>query len=320
MPIVQSTAFGPTNPITGGANPQFNYQNVLSADVQAQNATQLELERLRQQAEAQRQNTQLQGDIYSADRNANTQLQLGQLNADTSRRSQDFSLAGILRGHDVTEAGDRLRSEDTRRGQDVNERVATRGQDLSFQEAMLPINWQRERFNTILPMFTGVVRNFGPFGGGSQQGVPAGTEMYRALGGGGGPGDPTAGLPGVTMGGVYSPQQTQEQINASQARNAAMAESQRRRIAESAGSRGMAGNSPLLQALQAGTGVAQMGADAEARRETQLAHAKANAEQRLGAETLRGQLWGERERQVTARQNTAAQQQSALLMALAGML
>lgn len=317
MPIIQATSFNPTNTITGQADPQFNYQNVLSADQQASNATQVQLERMRQQAEQLRVSQQLQGDAYRADRESSTNLQLGALNADVGRRGQDFSLASALRGYDVTEGGNRLQSEDTRLGQASQERIAEggrhtteRGQDLNFQAAMAPINWQRDRFNTVLPLFTGVMQNFGPLSG--QQNHPDGTPMFG--------GDPNAGLPGVTMGGVYTPQQTQEQINASQARNAASADSQRRRIVESAGSRGMSGVSPLLQALQAGTGAAQMGSDAETRRETQLAHAKANADQRLGAESLRGQLWGERERQVTARQNTASQQQSALLMALAGMI
>lgn len=328
MPIVQATAFGPTNRITGLADPIYSYQNVLSADQEAANRASLEIERLRQQFESQRATSQLQGDIYRADRDANTQLQLGTLQSDSTRRGQDFDFAAAMRGYDVTEGGNQLRAETDRRGQDLSRETTMRGQDFSrettmrgqdldFRAAMAPVEWQRDRFAQVLPLFTGVLRDFGSadFGGplGADPATTGGVPM-RGLGGSNLP------QPEVTVGGVYTPQQTQQQLNAGYARTAAMAGTQRRKIAESAGARGLGGASPLLMALGAGVGAAQMGADAETARETQLAHAKANAEQQLASEGLRGQMWQAANQGDIARRQIVQQQQNALVMALAGML
>lgn len=304
MPIINQPS-GMSSGQGAGTTIYPNFSNILSADQQAANQTALQLEQLRQQGEALRNNLNVAGQNYAADREANTSLQLGQINADVGRRGQDFSLASAMRGYDVTEAGDRLRSEDTRRGQDVTSETSRRGQDLDFQAAMAPIDWQRERFNQVFPLFTGVMRDFGTFGPG---GPGDDTGMWR--------GPP----PSVTTGDMFTPDQTQQQVNAAYARNAAMADTQRRRTAESAGARGMSGTSPLLAALSAGAGASQMAADSEAAREIRLSAAKENAQHRLASETARDRGYVDWNNAMTARRNIASQQQNALLMALAGMM
>ena len=312
------------NPITGTTvTPQ--YQNILSADQSAANQTQIQIERMRQQAEAQRQALANQSDVYRADRESDTSLQLGSMSNDVTRRGQDTSLLQALESYASNERQLGVRDATERRSQDVGERVSTRGQDLDFRAAMAPVEWQRERFNQVLPLFTGVMRDFGTFEGGGQPSGTMGTEMYSALGGQAsgtsrGLGGSNLPAPEITVGGVFSPEQTQQQLNAGYARNAMMADTQRRRIGESAGGRGMSGSSPLLSALSSGVGAAQMATDAETARETKLGHSKANAEQRLASEGLRSQQWSQANQGDIARRQLVQQQQNALVMALAGMM
>lgn len=232
------------------------------------------------------------------DAGATTRAQIGAdtsrfgmgLDAETARRGQDQSFALGNRNLDVTVQGNQLGAD-----------TARRGQDLQFQASMAPITWQRERFNSVFPLFQQALQGYG---GGNQERI-------------GGQNTPT---PGVTVGGVYSPAQMQQQVNAAKANNASEAATQNAKTQESAASRGMSSRSPLVAALMQNNEAQRMMMDAEASREIPFQAAQANAENLARTEALRGNLWQAENQMDINRRKAAFDQQNTLLAALAGIL
>ena len=220
------------------------------------------------------------------------QFNLGRLAADTERQGQQLQAQTTQRGQDVTSQGNQLAAD-----------TARRGQDLQFQSSMAPINFARDRFNAVFPMFQSALGGGGAFG---QQGGPVGGVNTPR--------------PAFTGAPVYTPQQQQQQINAGQAGNAARAATQSRGIGESAAARGMSSQSPLIAALQQQVQASRMAADADVARDVPFQVAQANADQRAQAEALQAQVWAqENELDIRRRQNQSSTQ-VALLNALAGLI
>jgi hypothetical protein len=221
-------------------------------------------------------------------------LQREGIQAETARRGQDADMAKFTLG---TAAG-----QDTARMQDATQR---NGQQLNFEAAKLPFDWQREKFRQVFPLFqSGAGNGFG-------NGQPGRAARRR------GSNTPT---PNVTVGGVYSPQQVDQSVNAALAKNAQQTATANRDVGQTAAARGMSSRSPLVAALMGRNTAAQLGADADASRQIRGDAAAANAKQQTTSEALREQAWqAENQLDVNRRQVTGSQQ-NALLAALAGIL
>lgn len=264
-----------------------------------------ELPRIAAQGDLALKQTKAKGDQdlrYLQQQQTGDQAQRGfdtfrtQTEAQTAQRGQDFNLQAALRGYDTTDRGNQLQFDTANRGNELQAETARRGQDLSFQSSMAPVTLARDRFNSVLPMF--------------QQALAAG------------PGEKVGGQntpqPGVTVGGVYTPQQIEEQVNAAYAKNAGQTDTARRLATESAAGRGIAPQSPLLSALNGQLLAAQMAADADAGRNIRFDAAGANAKQQTASEGLRGELWQADNAMEIQRRQMADNSRNALLAALAG--
>lgn len=217
--------------------------------------------------------------------------------------------AGTARyGIDVNNATDRYRigtdAGTARRGQDVSMAlgnrqadVAQEGNRLQYEASIAPINWQREKFGTVFPWVQNLVGGLN----GSNDRV------------GGTPRD----LPGVTVGGVYSDQDTQQQVNAARAGIDQSAASQGQRAATKLAGQGFGPRSPLLAAMQQQIQGQAMATGADAEREIRHGAATENAKQRTSSEALAQQQWRDYEDSDIRRRQVAGNQTSALLSALA---
>lgn len=239
---------------------------------------------------------------YAAGVGAATTQQGNQLASDTSRANTASTNATTAQGNQL--ASDTSRFGSTTQAQAARDTATTaanaqmHGQDLQFQAAQLPINFARDKFNTLLPMFQGAFNNGQGTAGGSANLAPA---------------------PNVTVGGVYTPQQTAEQVNAAQAHNAQLAATQDRQAQQSNAAKGSSSRSPILAALMQENQAARMGADSSSAQQIGLANAQANAQQQTASEGLRGQLWNQQNQQQIDVQHNNQGYSSALLAALAGL-
>lgn len=135
--------------------------------------------------------------------------------------------------------------------------------DLQLQLGMAPINFAKEKFNTLSPLLTNLI---------------GGTQGGGLVGGAPGP------QPGVTTGPVWTPQQVDQQVNAAKSNNATAAASQSNAAADKTAAQGFGSRSPLLSALQTQIGMGQMAANTDAERNIRFDTAKGNAEHTLNTE------------------------------------
>lgn len=247
-----------------------------------------DFEKIRQQGQIDSENLR---------RQLQAKLQEAQINAGTARYQADQNNAS-------TRYGDALGAETARRGQDQSLALGNRqadvtseGNKLQFQAQMAPIDWSKEKFGKVFPLVQGLLS-----GGGSQGQLVGGAPRPQ---------------PAVTPGGVYSDQETQQQVNAARAGIDQQAASQGRAAATRLAGQGFGGRSPLLAALQGQIQGQAMAAGADAERQTRLGAAEANAKQRLAAEDLMQQQWRDLEDSDIRRRQVTNNQTSALLSALA---
>lgn len=186
---------------------------------------------------------------------------------------------------------------DGRQRQQATDAAANQRAQLSANASVLPAQLQQDRFKTLFPFLT---NNF--------------NQQEDRVGGQNAP------LPNITVGGVYSPQQTQEQVNAARASNDRSTQQQQVATQQRLAGRGFGGNSPLLQALQAQQGMAGMQANSEAERGIRFDAATQNARQLLSSEQARQAQWAQNEDADIRRRQVATQQRSALLSALTGLV
>jgi hypothetical protein len=168
---------------------------------------------------------------------------------------------------------------------------------ISANASIVPAQLQQDRFRTVFPFLS---NNFNS----SQERV-------------GGANQP---LPNITVGGVYSPQQTQEQVNAARSQNDRNVAQNQRQSQDQLAGRGFGSNSPLLQAIQAQQQMAGMQANSDQERQLRFDAATANARQQLDSETLRQNQWTQNEDADIRRRQVATSQANALLSALAGLV
>lgn len=169
-----------------------------------------------------------------------------------------------------------------------------------FEEGLLnqrlPLLYQQSRFNTLLPIL--------------QQGMGQFSSM---VGGGGGPG------PRIDTGGVWNPQQVQQQVNASRATTDQTAAARNRQTQASLGGRGFGTRSPLLAALQGQTQNQAMATNAASERQIRWDASQGNAQHRLAGQTAAEDQFASRQREDIERRRTALGSWNALLASIAGL-
>lgn len=101
--------------------------------------------------------------------------------------------------------------------------------------------------------------------------------------------------PGFNPSPIYTPEQTQEQVNAARARNDARSATQQRLLGQSAAARGMGMASPGMTALARQIGTANMRENAEAERQIPFEMAQANADSMFRGQQLQQNMWQARE-------------------------
>lgn len=175
---------------------------------------------------------------------------------------------------------------------------------VQAEAAKYPATLAAQRFGQVFPYVQSQMAALGPGGGG---------------GGGGGSTAP-ADREFITGGGVYSPADIQAQVNATRAATDAATEAAIRGQGEQMSGRGFSSRSPLAQALAGASRGQGMASNAAAEQSLRWTAAQGNAAQRLAAEQAQAAEYASRREEDIKRAQIVAQQQSALLSALAGMV
>lgn len=133
-------------------------------------------------------------------------------------------------------------------------------------------------------------------------------------------GGKAAPLPGITVGGVWSDPQVQQQANAMRARNDQGAATQQRDIQTQMAGRGFSSRSPLLAALQAQVGASNRAANSAGERELRWDAAQGNARHLLNTQVARQNQWAQAEDSDIRRRQLQMSGYNALLGALTGLV
>lgn len=159
------------------------------------------------------------------------------------------------------------------------------------ESALAPVNTALINSQTQLGMQQGrqdfVRQMFGDmFGSGGLQGF---MSKYNGNGGSG---------PDINVGGIYTPRQVQQQVNSQVAGNDARYAGQLSDLLGSFGARGFSAKSPIASALRAQMAARNIGANADARRQTPFEYAQANATHLLNTQAARENQYGNRRKEL----------------------
>jgi hypothetical protein len=175
--------------------------------------------------------------------------------------------------------------------------TARHGQDLNFQLGMAPLDFAKQKYNTLLPMLQSQL-------GAQGAGLVGGQNTPQ---------------PAVTPGGVFTPDQIQQQVNASKASvDRQTATSQRGNATKLAG-QGFSPKSPLLAALNQQAANAGMASGADQEREIRMGAAGQNAQHMLAGQNLAETQWRDFNDADIRRRQAAQQGQNSILSILASL-
>lgn len=166
----------------------------------------------------------------------------------------------------------------------------------------LPHMLKQQRFDTVFPWLQGQLGS--AFSGGG---------MASA----GGQSPPS---PEITVGGVWNPQQVQQQVNAARAGNDQTTAKRVQSAGQDMASRGFGSSSPLLQALQGQAYAANLGTNTTNEREIRNNAGQQNAQHLLGTQSARENQFASREKADIARRAPYWQTMNSLVGALSGLV
>jgi hypothetical protein len=126
--------------------------------------------------------------------------------------------------------------------------------------------------------------------------------------------------PGITTGGIWNPQQVQQQVNQSTAQQIQGAQTQQRTQAQQMAGQGFGSRSPALAQMQNNAMSQAMANAASNAGNIQYQAAEGNAKQNLGAESQAQAGWYQQQQQDIARRSLDQQYQSSLAAAMAGLV
>lgn len=176
------------------------------------------------------------------------------------------------------------------------EKVAQIGADAS----KFPAQMQQDRFNQVFPWLQGQLGSL---------------QSQMATAGGQSPKSPE-----ITVGGVYNPQQIQQQVNATRAQgDQAMNSTIRQNTQQNAG-KGFGSNSPLLQALNGQARASNLGTNTMAEQQFRNQAAQANAGHVLQTQQAREGQFASRQNEDIERRKPYWSTMNSLIGALGGLV
>lgn len=174
---------------------------------------------------------------------------------------------------------------------------AKKMQDSQIQASLYPAQLQQGRFNTIMPYLTGAL-----------------STLQSSVGGQSGP------SPDITVGPIWSPQQTQQQVNAARGQGDQSTATRIRGMQNQMGARGFGSSSPLAAALQAQYQNQNLATNTSNERQIRQNATQQNASHLFQTQMGREQQFGSRQQEDIERRRTFQSSQNALLAALAGLV
>lgn len=170
---------------------------------------------------------------------------------------------------------------------------------IASAPAMAAEKFSERKFDTVWPWLQG---QFGTLSG-----------QLATAGGASGQG------PHISTGGVWNPQQVQQQVNATRAQNDRSMNTQNQKATNEVAGRGFGSSSPLLQAIYGQNFAANLGTNTQAEQQLRTTAAQQNAEHTLGTQQASEQQFSNRQQEDIARRKPYWQTYNTLLQSLAGM-
>lgn len=227
----------------------------------------------------------LQTNQAQQERQQQLKLQAGQFGFETGQNALNRQLAQWTTGQEQA-------------GQTERANIAAQAQEL-------PAQLQQQRFGTVFPWMQ---QQFGNLM--NQYGHP----------GGSGPGSGYGQGPNINVGGVWTPQQVQQQVNASRAHNDQATAAETRQMQGRMAGQGYGANSPLAAALAGQMQAQNLATNTQNTAQVRQNAAQLNAQHLLSTQQAAEQQYASRQQEAIAQQQIAAQRQNALIAALAGIV
>lgn len=171
---------------------------------------------------------------------------------------------------------------------------------IGIQPGMQANQFKQDRFNSVFPWLQSQLSGIG--------------GQLATAGGQSGP------SPEISVGGVWNPQQTQQQVNAARAKNDQSAQTTMRTNAQSLGAQGFGSNSPLLASMNNQTQAGNLAANSAAEMGLRTGMAKDNAASVLDTQTARENQFASRQKEDIARRAPVYQMYNTLLSSLSGLV
>ena len=232
--------------------------------------------------------------LFSPYNMTDTNRNLAQMSAGAASNSGPFQVqAETLQGINQQKLAAANNANALRLGQ-LQANTALGTANIAAEASKYPAQLRQQRFDQVFPFVTGQFQNL--------------AGQLGQVGGGAAGGGPT-----INATGVYTPEQTQQQVNSMRAGNDQQAQSQTRQAAQGLAGKGFGSQSPLLAALQAQyQGQAQQ-ASTQGENDLRFQAAGANASQLLKGQQAQEAQFASRQQEATQRAAVQAQQFSALL-------
>lgn len=166
-----------------------------------------------------------------------------------------------------------------------------------------PAYLQQDRFNTVFPWIKGII---GQGGWGGQGGYHGGGQVGQQ--------------PWISDAPVYTPEQIQQQANATRAQTDAAVAGQQRQLASQMAGKGFGSRSPLAMRMSQAIGMKGLSAATDAEQQLRLGAAEKNAQQILQSQQAREQQFASRQQEEIDRGKTWSSYLSSILGPLTGLV
>jgi hypothetical protein len=133
------------------------------------------------------------------------------------------------------------------------------------------------------------------------------------------PYNPGAG-PKITVGGVWNPQQVQQQVNQTRAQNDRSTQTQQTGQAQQLAGRGFGSNSPLLQSLYGQSNANNLATNTNAEQQLRWNAAQGNQQAILNTQQAAAQNYGARQNELLQARGQDVGRVNALIAALSGIV
>lgn len=174
---------------------------------------------------------------------------------------------------------------------------------IGAEASMYPARLQQSRFNTVFPWLQGQIGDFK-------------STLDGSLGGTG----VASGGPSIRVGGVYNPQNIQQQVNASNAKIDQATSTKNIADAQQLGSSGYGANSPLLAALKGQSFAAGLGTKTQAEQGLRTTAAAQNQQAQLASQQAAANVYAQRQAEALQKRGQNTSLYGALIGQLSGLV